>query len=527
MSAPLRSLRRLVTVKGRAADKARGRRLAVLAQALSRPLPYDPGRPMTEAQLHEALSGLVRVGSAEETWLALAVMSAAIPSVEVVTEIARECELLHTGALASAVVAETSRDDYTDTSAAVEVVPAGSVLVDVSATLVAPFTTGVQRVVRETVSRWEATHEVLPVAWTHDYRALRRLTAAELDRVRTRRPSPSAPTEGEAEEVNRSALLIPWRCTFLQPEVMAERPRSTAMRGVARLARCQTGAISYDLVPITFSETLIDWFGDTFAFHLSALRHFDRVAAISEATAQELDGWRRALGGTGWPGPAIGAVSLPSEVPDPAVEDPTPTSNRLLVGDLPMVLVVGSSEPRKNHDAILYAAEMLWRRGHRFSLTFVGGRAWGTSDFARTVDSLSDAGRAIDVATGLNDSDLYRAYRLARFTVFPSLGEGFGLPVAESLACGTPVITSNFGSMKEIAAPGGAIQVDPHSDSELIDAMELLLTDDDLVRRLRSEASQRRWKTWDEYAEETWSALVDGQLVDISTAEESEAPENR
>jgi glycosyltransferase involved in cell wall biosynthesis len=175
---------------------------------------------------------------------------------------------------------------------------------------------------------------------------------------------------------------------------------------------------------------------------------------------------------------------------------------------MPTVLVVGSSEPRKNHLAVLYAAEVLWRRGHRFGLTFIGGRAWGSDRFARRAAELANAGRPIDIATGVSDAQLWAAYRVSRFTVFPSLAEGFGLPAAESLACGTPTITSDFGSMKEIGRDGGALLVDPRDDEQIVDAMERLLTDDALLDRLRCEARRRPVRTWDMYAAETWDRLV-------------------
>ena len=79
---------------------------------------------------------------------------------------------------------------------------------------------------------------------------------------------------------------------------------------------------------------------------------------------------------------------------------------------------------------------------------------------------------------------------MARFTVFPSLNEGFGLPLAESLACGTPAVTSDFGSMREIVdGGGGALLVDPRDDHSVADGMRSLLTDDGLLRAFAS----RRW----------------------------------
>jgi glycosyltransferase involved in cell wall biosynthesis len=95
--------------------------------------------------------------------------------------------------------------------------------------------------------------------------------------------------------------------------------------------------------------------------------------------------------------------------------------------------------------------------------------------------------------------------------MFPSLNEGFGLPVAESLAHGTPVITSDYGSMKEIADDsGGCPLVDPRDDDQIRAAMRSLLTDGALLAELRRAARTARTKTWDEYAAEAYDYLVTG-----------------
>jgi glycosyltransferase involved in cell wall biosynthesis len=97
---------------------------------------------------------------------------------------------------------------------------------------------------------------------------------------------------------------------------------------------------------------------------------------------------------------------------------------------------------------------------------------------------------------------------VARCTVFPSLNEGFGLPVAESLACGTPVVTSDFGSMAEIAADGGALLANPREDHSIAAALRTLLVDDAEHARLSQEARQRPTSSWDDYAARVWSTLV-------------------
>ena len=178
-----------------------------------------------------------------------------------------------------------------------------------------------------------------------------------------------------------------------------------------------------------------------------------------------------------------------------------------------MVLVVGSHEPRKNHLAVLHAAELLWREGLRFNLVLVGAGSWRADEYERCA-SLTRAGRPVQSIRGLPDRllGLPTGSRTAR--VFPSLNEGFGLPVAESLAVGTPVITSDFGCMRDIVAPHGTplggLFVDPRDDDSIVDALRTMLTDDATYNRLRSETAQHGLRTWDDYADELWSFLVEG-----------------
>jgi glycosyltransferase involved in cell wall biosynthesis len=176
----------------------------------------------------------------------------------------------------------------------------------------------------------------------------------------------------------------------------------------------------------------------------------------------------------------------------------------------PRILCVGRHEPHKNHLAVLHAAELLWRDGLDFELTFVGGPGWDISEFDATLAVLKEAGRAVTDLGSVTDHELWTLYRRATFTVFPSIHEGFGLPVAESLACGTPAITTRYGSMGEIAERGGCLLVDPRNDHDLAAAMGSLLTDGDLYAKLKEQAVHSTGRTWDAYAAELWSFLVDG-----------------
>ena len=177
--------------------------------------------------------------------------------------------------------------------------------------------------------------------------------------------------------------------------------------------------------------------------------------------------------------PTSESIRLPSdlgEVDDAGLET---ARAALVVDDLPLLLCVGSHEPRKNHLAVITAAELLWREGRRFRLAFVGGNSWGSASFQAELEQLERRGRPITAISAISDDLLWGGYRIARATIFPSLNEGFGLPVAESLAVGTPVVTSGFGSMKEIAEGGGAVLVDPRDDDDVARGIARAMFDDE------------------------------------------------
>jgi glycosyltransferase involved in cell wall biosynthesis len=151
---------------------------------------------------------------------------------------------------------------------------------------------------------------------------------------------------------------------------------------------------------------------------------------------------------------------------------------------------------------------MLWRCGFDFELTLIGGSGWG-SELPERIAELRELGRPITVLHQADAATLDRAYRSAAFSIFASLHEGYGLPVAESLAAGTPVITSDFGSMREIAGDGGAIVIDPYDDAALAGAMRTLLTDDVALAELQAQLAARPLRNWADYATELWALLVE------------------
>lgn len=163
-----------------------------------------------------------------------------------------------------------------------------------------------------------------------------------------------------------------------------------------------------------------------------------------------------------------------------------------------VVLHVGSCAPRKNVALILRALAELRELPIRF--VQIGGR-FGSDD-ATLIESLG-LSDLITQITSVSETDLGRWYRAADVFVLPSLYEGFGLPVLEAMASGTPVICANATSLPEVAGDA-ALLIDPHDSHALSSALRLVLTDPARAADLRQRGFERaRMFTWERTARET------------------------
>jgi hypothetical protein len=466
-----------------------------------------PDRRTLQRDLHRLAEALDRADHAD-AWFALAVLRAELPLPEEVDVLLREARTAG-GAIALAELL-ARRAVLVSLVAGAPVEVTSGTLVDVHSTARDRRATGIQRVTRETVRRWSTTPGVRCVAWHEGLRALRDLRPEE--RAAMASGVPLAADDDPPPPPR--AVLVPRHGTYLLAELALDPARTARLRALAAWSGCRSGAVGFDCVPVTSAETTDAWISEYFAGNLAALREFDTVATISDAAAVEYRGWARMLTSIGRSGPEIVPVPLPEWAPEPSDAAVAAARRRFRAqrdahpGAGPLVLCVGSHEPRKNHLAVLHAAHRAWLADRRFTLAFVGARGWRGDEFAVEAARLSALGFPVEHHEGVGDDELWAAYRLARFLVFPSLNEGYGLPVAEALALGTPVLTSSHGSLGDLARSGGTVTVDPRDDDDLLRGFLALLDDDTLVAELRAQAARRPPRTWDDYATEVWDRLT-------------------
>lgn len=497
-----------------AAQQALADRLAAVAlHLLAEPAPPRGTDPASDvADLLEAcVRSLAARPDNDRIWLLLTAVAAAYPTRGQVDRTRRKLQLLDERAAVLAVLSDTLEmaAEAGELAAQIDVVT-GSVVVDVDHSAKFDLHTGIQRVSRSLMPLWTAAHAVVPAAWTPQCGALRHLLPAELARV-VEWSGIAADPEVEAlrpvGDLVSTRLIVPWRSVL----VLVEVPPSAACDRLAAIGSYSGNrfvAVAHDAIPIVSADMVPSEDTSKFVRFLTAVKFASRVAGVSASAASELAGYAAALPTQGLTGPTV--VEVPLGAPRAADVQDTATGEPAAVG-APTVLIVGSHEPRKNHLAVLHSAEVLWREGLSFSLVFIGGSGWG-DEFPRRARELQQAGRSIVIQRAVTDQELDRAYRDARFTLFPSLHEGFGLPVVESLAHGTPVITSDFGSTAQSGAAGGTILVDPRDDGELTAAMRTLLTDDEVLARLHREIAGRDERTWSDYADDLWEHLVAPEL---------------
>jgi glycosyltransferase involved in cell wall biosynthesis len=181
----------------------------------------------------------------------------------------------------------------------------------------------------------------------------------------------------------------------------------------------------------------------------------------------------------------------------------------------PFVLCVGTIEPRKNLEILLQAFAQLRGMGCAEHLVLVGGLGWKYEAALRNIEDLglSDCVRLLGYVP---DGDLPAIYTLARALAFVSRYEGFGLPILESMACGTPVVTSNTSGMAELGA-NAALLVNPSEPQEIAQALHRVLTDDALHAELRGAGLARAAQfSWAKAAKET-VAVYEECLESISS----------
>lgn len=300
-------------------------------------------------------------------------------------------------------------------------------------------------------------------SWREAHRPLPQSVCGDLDVIHA--PGPAVPPRGKARLVATIHDLAPLRF----PERYSAQARVTLKRGA-----------------------------------LLAVREAERIVCPSWATAVEVEALLDV-------DPARLRV-VPHGVEMPA----NPGEDERAIAELdgrgvrpPYLLWIGTQEQRKNVHAVLDAFAGVADGHPDLTLVLHGPHGWLGSELAEGIAARGIGKRTVVSEGTLSVAVLAAMYARAEVFVFPSLYEGFGFPVIEAMACGTPVVTSNQSALPECVGDAGAL-VDPLDHHALAAAVARVLDDAAVAKEMSAAGRQRAATfTWDETARKTWDVYAE------------------
>jgi glycosyltransferase involved in cell wall biosynthesis len=382
-------------------------------------------------------------------------------------------------------------------------------VVDVTNSTRDPANSGVIRVTRRLGRTLQEHQDPLFVVWdvsSARYLLPTREEFEQLSRFNGPIPVPAdrlSPSAGD--RVTLDAFLqanptsAPW---LLLPEVILE-DQFRSIRHHARERGFRIAALFYDAIPVMRPDLCNRLMRDNHRAYMEGLAECDLVVPISDFSANCLKMfWQE------W-GTAVNCEVIPNLLPGEyggaaRGQGPLPEPR----GEV-SILCVSTLEPRKNHRNLIGACLLLQQRHPElaWSLSLVGNRYEGAFEVADFVQEVASKNPRIRWLGIVDDATLHRLYQEATFTVYPSVIEGFGMPIVESLWHGRPCICSREGVMAELAAEGGCLTTDVEDVEQISTAIYRLATDRALLEELAAQARRRRIKTWEEYTLQLLGAI--------------------
>ena len=269
----------------------------------------------------------------------------------------------------------------------------------------------------------------------------------------------------------------------------------------------QRAAILYDIIPLIFQKQYLDpdpllkkWYFE----RIEMLKKYDLLLAISESTRQD------AINILGLnPNKVVnisGAASSQFKKIELSKRQKKDYLHRFGISR-PFILYIGGNDFRKNMDGALRVFAKLPPEiinTHQLVLNDVGDETFFRSKARKLGLNDSD----LVVFKRITDDELVALYNLSKLLIFPSLYEGFGLPILEAMSCGTAVLASNNSSLPEVIGRKDAL-FDIANEQEVINSISRVLTDDGFRADLEAYGIQRAKKfSWKSSAERAWEAIV-------------------
>jgi glycosyltransferase involved in cell wall biosynthesis len=301
----------------------------------------------------------------------------------------------------------------------------------------------------------------------------------------------------------RQQIDLPLQFRRYRPDVIL----ATHPLAATRFAPCPSVPVVLDLYPLHFPEQFPRAVSYYYAYVFAHIaRHKRGLIAISEATKKDV------VARLGVPADRISVTPLAASAVFQPVEKAQMSIVLARYGVVPpYVLYHGNKRPHKNVPGLLAAFALCIARHPALQLVITGreDRSDRETDFTAIRQAAQRLGLEDRIIyTGLvPDLDLAALYSAAELTAIPSFLEGFGLPALESMACGTPVVASNAGSLPEVVGDGGLL-VNPYDVGDIARGMLSIVADPEAHSRLRTKAlAQAEQFSWAKTAQLTLDLL--------------------
>ena len=274
-----------------------------------------------------------------------------------------------------------------------------------------------------------------------------------------------------------------------------------------RAAGMKVVPLIHDLIPVRMPEVCVPELVEEFSVALGEAAHsFDAIIANSAHTAAEIAAF---MARHGYPLVPIVAVPLAHRLAEAPPAAPVWTKQIARLRDKPFVLCVGTIEPRKNQILLLRVWQSLLEQGLEPPLLVIAGkRGWLTDQFDAELEWSPALRERVRIMSNLSDAEIETLYTQCLFTAFPSLAEGWGLPVGESLARGRVCVCSDRDSMPEVG-DAAAITIDPLDVPTATAVFRRLIFTPGVLRKAEQTLRENfRPRGWPEVTEAMFTALA-------------------
>ncbi len=273
--------------------------------------------------------------------------------------------------------------------------------------------------------------------------------------------------------------------------------------------------VTYDLIPISHPQFCDETLGSVFdKWYGLSMHYFDGYLSISKSVMENLKGYLVGQGAD-IDSYSFDYFTLGSDFDQATPEKIMPrTKLRSIYKDRGSIyLTVSTIEPRKNHRVVFQAMKKLWKDGVDISWVIVGREGWRVEELLKEMKNHKEYGKRFWIFNDLDDEGLRYCYRHSKALIFPSIIEGYGLPIIESLYYGLPVLASDTPIHREV----GKDNIDYFNIDNSEPLERILTTIENDTRELHTvDMGSISIPTWDESARELLEKSI--HLADINNS---------